>query len=45
MVVTGRLVRMTRKLLTAEAAITMKDGSVVAEGTAQAYVVGPGLSP
>ena len=43
MVVTGRLVKMTRKLLTAEAAITLEDGTVVAEGTAQAYVVGPGL--
>jgi uncharacterized protein (TIGR00369 family) len=44
MVAAGRLVKMTRKLLTAEAAITLKDGSVVAEGKAQAYIVGPGLS-
>jgi len=36
---TGRLVKKTRKLLTAAATITLKDGTVVAESTAQVYVV------
>jgi acyl-coenzyme A thioesterase PaaI-like protein len=40
MVVTARLVKKTRKLLTTIATITLKDGTTVAEGTAQAYVVG-----
>ena len=44
MVVTGRLVKLSRKLLRAEAEIILRDGTVVAEGKAQAYVVGPGLS-
>ncbi len=39
MVVTGRLVKRTRKLLTTEATITLKGGTVVAESTARAYVV------
>jgi acyl-coenzyme A thioesterase PaaI-like protein len=42
MVVTGRLVKRTRKLLTTEAVIRLEDGTVVAEGIAQAYVVGRG---
>jgi uncharacterized protein (TIGR00369 family) len=42
MVVTGRLVKRTRKILTTEARITLEDGTVVAECTAQAYVVSPG---
>ena len=39
MVVTARLARRTRKLLKTEATITLKDGTVIAEGTGQAYVV------
>ena len=39
LVATGRLVKKTRKLLTAAATITLKDGTVVAESTAQVYVV------
>ncbi len=42
MVVTARLVKKTRKLLTTTAEITLKDGTVVAQGTAQAYVVNSG---
>jgi acyl-coenzyme A thioesterase PaaI-like protein len=41
MVVTGRLVKKTRKLVTTTAVIALKDGTVIAEGTAQAYVVNP----
>jgi acyl-coenzyme A thioesterase PaaI-like protein len=41
MIVTGRLVRRTRKLLTTEATLALKDGTVIAEATAQAYVVNP----
>ena len=40
LVATGKLVKKTRKLLTMEATITLKDGTVLAESTAQAYVVG-----
>jgi acyl-coenzyme A thioesterase PaaI-like protein len=39
MIVTGRLLKKTRKLLKTTAVITLDDGTVVAEGTAQAYVV------
>jgi uncharacterized protein (TIGR00369 family) len=39
LVATGKLVKKTRKLLTAAAVITLKDGTVVAESTAQVYVV------
>lgn len=39
MVVTARLVGKTRKLLTTTAVISLKDGTVVAESTAQSYVV------
>ena len=39
MVVTARLLRKTRKLLTTIATISLKDGTVVAESTAQSYVV------
>ena len=39
MVVTARLVKRTRKLLTTTATITLKDGTVVAESTALAYIV------
>lgn len=39
MVVTAKLVRRTRKLLTTRATLTLEDGTVIAEGTAQAYVV------
>lgn len=42
MVVTGELVKRTRKLLTTTARITLKDGTVVAESTAQAYIVNSG---
>lgn len=41
MVVTARLVKKTRKTLTTTATIKLKDGSVVAESTAQAYIVNP----
>lgn len=37
--VTGKLVKKTRKLLTTAAAITLDDGTVLAESTAQCYVV------
>jgi len=39
MIVTAKLVKVTRKLLTTTASITLKDGTVVAESTAQAYIV------
>ena len=39
MVVTAKLVKRTRKVLTTTATITLKDGTVVAESTALAYVV------
>ena len=39
MVVTARLVKKTRKLLTTTATITLKDGTVIAESTARAYIV------
>ena len=39
MVATARLTERTRKLLTTEATITLKDGTVIAESTGQAYVV------
>jgi len=42
MIVTARLLKKTRKLLTTTAAITLTDGTVVAESTAQAYVVSSG---
>lgn len=41
MVVTARLVKKTRKLLTITAIMTLRDGTVVAEATAQAYVLDP----
>ena len=41
MVVTARLVKKTRKLLTAEATLTLDDGTVIADGTSQAYIVNP----
>ncbi|MBE0481026.1 MAG: PaaI family thioesterase [Dehalococcoidia bacterium] len=41
MIVIGRLVRQTRKLLTTAAEITLQDGTVIAESTAQCYVVQP----
>ena len=41
MVVTARLVKKTRKLLTITAIMTLRDGTVVAEATAQAYVLNP----
>jgi acyl-coenzyme A thioesterase PaaI-like protein len=43
MAVTARLVKKTRKLLTATATITLKDGTVLAEATAQVYVLNPRL--
>ena len=39
MVVTARLVKETRKLLTTKAAIKLKDGTVIAESTGIYYVV------
>jgi uncharacterized protein (TIGR00369 family) len=39
LVARGKLVKKTRKLLTATAVITLEDGTVVAESTAQVYVV------
>jgi len=39
MFVTARLVKKTRKLLTTEACIALEDGTVIAESTAQAYIV------
>ena len=42
MTVSARLLRKTRKLLTTAAKITLTDGTVVAESTAQAYVVNSG---
>lgn len=39
LVVTGRVVKKTRKLFTTAAEITLKDGTVLAESTAQVYVV------
>ena len=39
LVVTARLVERTRKLLTTSAIMTLKDGTVLAESTGQAYVV------
>ena len=39
MIVSARLLRKTRKLLTTEAKITLTDGTLVAESTARAYVV------
>ena len=41
MVVTARLQKRTRKLLTTSATLALKDGTVVAESTAQAYVISP----
>ncbi|HEY48943.1 MAG TPA: PaaI family thioesterase [Dehalococcoidia bacterium] len=41
MVVTARLVKKTRKLLTAEATLTLDDGTIIAESTSQAYIVNP----
>jgi len=45
MVVTARLVKRTRKLLTAEATLALKDGTILAESTARAYIVNPGHGP
>ena len=42
LVVTARLVKRTRKILTTQASIALKDGTLIAECTAQAYVIGPG---
>jgi len=39
LVVTGRVVKKTRKLLTTAAEITLRNGTVLAESTAQVYVV------
>jgi acyl-coenzyme A thioesterase PaaI-like protein len=39
LVVTGRVVKKTRKLLSTAAEITFQDGTVLAEGTAQVYIV------
>ena len=39
LVVTGRVVKKTRKLFTTNAEITLMDGTVLAESTAQVYVV------
>jgi len=39
LVVTGRVVKKTRKLFTTAAEITLNDGTVLAESTAQVYVV------
>ena len=39
LVVMGRVVKKTRKLLTTAAEITLEDGTVLAESTAQVYVV------
>ncbi len=39
LVVTGRVVKKTRKLFTTAAEITLGDGTVLAESTAQVYVV------
>jgi len=41
MVATATLVKKTRKLLTATATLTLKDGTVLAEATAQVYVLNP----
>ncbi len=45
LVVTGRVVKKTRKLFTTAAEITLKDGTVLAESTAQVYVVNLGKGP
>jgi acyl-coenzyme A thioesterase PaaI-like protein len=42
MVVRARLVKRTRKLLTTAATLALKDGTVVAESTARAYVIDSG---
>jgi acyl-coenzyme A thioesterase PaaI-like protein len=39
LVVTGRVVKKTRKLFTTNAEITLRDGTLLAESTAQVYVV------
>ena len=39
MVVTAKLIRETRKLLTTKAVIRLKDGTVVAEGTGISYII------
>ena len=39
MVVTGKLIKETRKLLATTAVIKLKDGTVIAEGTGTSYVV------
>ena len=39
LVVTGKLIKKTRKLLTTTAVLTLHDGTVLAESTAQSYVV------
>ena len=39
LVVTGRVVKKTRKLFTTAAEIKLRDGTVLAESTAQVYVV------
>ncbi len=41
MIVTGKLEKRTRKVLTTSARLTLKDGTLIAESTAQAYVVTP----
>ena len=39
LIVTGKLIKKTRKLLTTTATLTFHDGTVLAESTAQSYVV------
>ncbi|MBM3155755.1 MAG: PaaI family thioesterase [Chloroflexi bacterium] len=39
LVVTGRVVKKTRKLFTTAAEMTLRDGTLLAESTAQSYVV------
>lgn len=41
MIATGKLEKRTRKILTTSARLTLKDGTLIAESTAQAYVVTP----
>ena len=39
-IITSSIIKKTRKLVEAKAAISLKDGTVIAEGTATQYVVG-----
>ena len=45
LVATGRVVKKSRKLFTTAAEITLRDGTVLAESTAQVYVVNRGKGP